>query len=81
MSVDHIMPRSLAKLFGWSPQEVNDLDNKQLLCDPHHKEKDRNVPKQVEELREILMQSTFIGKLSECVQAAKDLWTRTGIPQ
>lgn len=34
MTVDHTVPKSVAKQLGWSKEEIESLDNKQPMCDP-----------------------------------------------
>lgn len=34
MTVDHIIPRSVAKRWGWATASIESLDNKQPMCQP-----------------------------------------------
>jgi 5-methylcytosine-specific restriction endonuclease McrA len=34
MTVDHIIPKKVAKELGWSKAMIEALDNKQTMCDP-----------------------------------------------
>ncbi len=34
MTVDHIVPKSVGKLMGWTDEEIEDLLNKQPMCEP-----------------------------------------------
>ena len=41
---DHFTARSIAKLLGWTPKQINDRDNLQWLSPACHVEKDRTTP-------------------------------------
>lgn len=34
MTVDHTMPKSIARKLGWTRSEIESLDNKQPMCEP-----------------------------------------------
>lgn len=40
LTIDHFTPQCIAKIWGWTPEEVNDLSNLLLLCKTHHQIKD-----------------------------------------
>jgi len=43
LQVDHITPRCIARLLGWSKVEANDPMNHQLLCVDCHRKKDETT--------------------------------------
>lgn len=45
LTIDHFTPQAIARIWGWTPQEVNDPLNLILLCRRHHDEKDQETPK------------------------------------
>ena len=49
LTIDHFTPQSIAKIWQWTPEEVNDPLNLLLLCRTHHDEKDFQTPKIKEE--------------------------------
>jgi len=40
LTIDHFTPQSIAKIWRWTAEEVNDSLNLLLLCQKHHREKD-----------------------------------------
>lgn len=34
MTVDHIVPKSVGKMLGWTKKQIEALENKQTMCDP-----------------------------------------------
>lgn len=51
MTVDHIVPKKIAKDLGWSKEQIESLDNRQPMCDPcNNKKGDKNITN--EEFRE-----------------------------
>jgi 5-methylcytosine-specific restriction endonuclease McrA len=51
MTVDHTVPKSIARQLGWSKAEIEDLDNRQTMCDPCNNKKG-NKPLLNNELRQ-----------------------------
>lgn len=43
MTVDHITPKALGRLMGWSKDEIESLDNKQPMCSPCNSKKDDSL--------------------------------------
>lgn len=43
LTVDHIVPASIALRSGWNKKEINGRENLQLLCQKHHNEKDKDL--------------------------------------
>jgi len=44
LTIDHFTPQCIAKIWGWTAEEVNDPLNLLLLCKEHHQEKDSKTP-------------------------------------
>ena len=45
LTIDHFTPQAVARIWGWTPEEVNDPLNLLLLCRTHHDEKDMQTRK------------------------------------
>lgn len=43
VTVDHFTPECIAKLWGWTPDEINASENLQHLSRPCHNDKDRTT--------------------------------------
>lgn len=43
LTVDHVVPVSVAYRLGWSVRRCRSYGNLQILCHKHHRYKDRNV--------------------------------------
>lgn len=43
LTVDHVVPITVAYYLNWTVAQTVRLENLQLLCQPHHKEKDLSV--------------------------------------
>ncbi len=61
LTIDHFTPRCIAAILGWTYEEANRLDNLQLLCVPHHMEKDETTESR---LRQLMRQTGggFVGR-------------------
>ncbi len=44
LTLDHFTPQCVARIWEWTPEEVNDPNNLLLLCRTHHNEKDALTP-------------------------------------
>lgn len=67
MTVDHIVPKSIARELGWSVEEIEDLLNKQPMCDPCNGRKGcKNITN--DELRELIVFGKKQNKNSEIIR-------------
>lgn len=51
LTIDHIMPKAMARILGWADDQINSPDNLQLLCQRHHNFKDRDTSAIVRQMR------------------------------
>jgi len=52
ISIDHFLPRAVAKVIGMSNRQVSRLENLQMLSIECHRKKDSETPGMTEELRQ-----------------------------
>lgn len=48
LTVDHFTPKCIARELGWRRKDIIADDNCQLLCEIHHKDKDRTTAQRYE---------------------------------
>lgn len=51
LTIDHFTSRCLGRALGWRNRKINAFGNLQLLCEEHHREKDRTTPAKLYQLQ------------------------------
>jgi 5-methylcytosine-specific restriction endonuclease McrA len=63
MTVDHVVPRKVAKELGWTKEQTEDLLNKQPMCDPCNNKKGSSTICN-DELKEVRLKNGYPRRLS-----------------
>lgn len=63
MTVDHIVPRSVARELGWTWDEIEALDNKQPMCNTCNSKKSNRLEEMPRQVREMRTVEGVIGQL------------------